>query len=99
MASEPAHDILSLVKRDCSEGDLLGIHDHRFQLSRAVRQAYDRVAGAMDGIDADQRKPGQLSRWPRLLIGFGAAITTLWMVILGWLVLRLVWQMMHWLKA
>ena len=77
----------------------MGIHDHRFRLGRVARQAYDRAAEATDEIKTDFQRPSQISRWPKLVIGLGAAATIFWLLILGWLVLGLLWRLTDWIGA
>jgi hypothetical protein len=73
----------------------MGIHDHRFRLGQAVRQAYDRVAGGTVDQRARLKQPRRITGWPKIVIGLGAMATALWMLVLVWFVLRLLWWAME----
>jgi hypothetical protein len=77
----------------------MGIHDHRFRLQRAVREAYGRMAGAAYDIERKEGSLGHASRWPKLVIAFGAVVTLLWMAVLIWFVLRVAVLTLSWING
>ena len=66
----------------------MGVHD-RAWLGQAIRHAYQRAARATDQIHGDPQKPDHLSWWPLLVLGFGGVATLLWVLLVGWYVVRL----------
>jgi hypothetical protein len=76
----------------------MGIHD-RAWLGRAIERVCQRAARRTDRIDGDPQEPDHLSWWLPLVIGSGAVATLLWVLIVGWYVVRLGADLIGWLSG
>jgi len=74
----------------------MGVHD-RARLGRAIRHAYQRAARATAEIQDHPQKPRSLSWWPSLVIGLGGVATLLWVLLVGWYVVRLGAVLIGWI--
>jgi hypothetical protein len=76
----------------------MGVHDHRFRLSRAARQAYDRVSEAAGDLKSDLSS-GTAGPWPKAIIALGLAATLLWVLVLVGLALLGFLRMASWFSS